>query len=80
MLTFDSPGGVLTDLAKDLPIAHLLSDTPELAGETMVWLSSEKREWLAGRYVSVNWDMEEFMCKKDEIVEKDLLKVRMAVS
>jgi len=83
MLTkLDSPGGVLTELSKDLPIAkmNLLNDTPELAGETMVWLSAEKREWLAGRYVSVNWDMNEFLSKKDEIIEKDLLKVRMAVS
>jgi len=69
-------------LSKDLPIAkmNLLNDTPELAGETMVWLSAEKREWLAGRYVSVNWDMNELLFKKDEIVEKELLKVRMAVS
>ena len=69
-------------MSKDLPIAkmNLLNDTPELAGETMVWLSAEKREWLAGRYVSVNWDMNELLFKKDEIVEKELLKVRMAVS
>jgi len=80
MLTLTSPGGVVTELSKDMPIAHLLTDTPELAGETMVWLSAEKRAWLAGRYVSVNWDMQQLLDKKDEIVEKELLKVRMAVS
>jgi hypothetical protein len=40
-------------------------------------LAAERREWLAGRYVSCPWDMEELMTKKDEIVEQDKLKLRM---
>ena len=32
---------------------------------------------LADRYISVNWDVEELLAKKDEIVERDLLKVGM---
>lgn len=75
------PGGIPTELGKNMPeeMHAVLSDTPEVAADTMVWLTQEKRDWLAGRYVSCTWDMPEFMAKKDEIVKGDLLKVRMAV-
>jgi len=53
------PGGVKTDLALGMPEqAHqLLTDEPELAGDTIVWLTKEKRDWLADRYINVQWDM-----------------------
>ncbi|EER29451.1 oxidoreductase,short chain dehydrogenase, putative [Coccidioides posadasii C735 delta SOWgp] len=54
-------------------------DKPELAADTITWLTSERREWLAGRYISCNWDMSEFICRRDEIVEKDLLKLKLAL-
>jgi NAD(P)-dependent dehydrogenase (short-subunit alcohol dehydrogenase family) len=75
------PGGVMTELSSGMPEAahHLLSDQPQLAADTVAWLVSERRDWLAGRYVSVTWDMEELLGMKDNIVKKDLLKVRMAV-
>lgn len=75
------PGGVMTELALKMPKpmhAYLL-DTPDLAGDTFTWLLAERREWLAGRYISCNWDMEELMSMRDEIERCDLLKVRMAV-
>ena len=56
-----------------------LVDTPELCGDSMVWLTAERRDWLAGRYVSVNWDVKELLQKREKIVESDLLKVRMDV-
>ena len=73
------PGGVPTELAFNMPTdAHgVLVDTPELAADAMIWLAKEPREWLAGRFLSVNWDMEELEARKDEIVEKDLLKFRL---
>lgn len=74
------PGGVLTELAeKGMPRDTLaaLEDNPRLAGDTLVWLAQERREWLAGRYISSTWDMEELLSKKDEIIRKDLLKVRL---
>ncbi|KAI5245504.1 NAD-P-binding protein [Aureobasidium subglaciale] len=75
------PGGVMTELAGRTPkeMHHVLSDQPQLAADTIAWLINEKRDWLAGRYVSVTWDMKELLDKKDEIIKKDLLKVRMAV-
>ncbi|KAF2686125.1 NAD(P)-binding protein [Lentithecium fluviatile CBS 122367] len=74
------PGGVKTELALNMPefMHAILNDTPELAADSLVWLCKEKREWLAGRFVSVTWDLEELERRKDEIVEKDLLKFRMA--
>lgn len=47
----------------------VLNDTPELAADTIVYLTQEKREWLAGRYVSCNWDMPEFLAIENEIVQ-----------
>ena len=71
----------MTELARKMPeeMHHLLTDTPEVAGDTIVYLTQNRQEWLAGRYVSCTWDMPQFFDKKDEIVERDLLKVRMAV-
>ncbi|KAF1844109.1 oxidoreductase-like protein [Cucurbitaria berberidis CBS 394.84] len=75
------PGHVRTELAMNLPehLYALLTDSPELAGDTLAWVGRERREWLSGRYVSANWDMEEFIEKKEEIIRGDLLKVRMAI-
>ena len=73
------PGGVMTELASILPDTIFLTDQPELCGDTVVWLTKQRREWLQDRYVSCTWDVEELEGKKDEIVQRDLLKVRMAV-
>ena len=43
----------------------------------MVYLTQEKRDWLAGRYVSCKWDMPQFLAKKEEIVKGDKLKMRL---
>jgi hypothetical protein len=34
-----------------------LTDAVDLPADTTVWLTSQRRNWLAGRYVSVQWDM-----------------------
>lgn len=75
------PGGIPTQMGNRLPEANRvnLKDTPELAGDTIVWLTQEKRDWLAGRYLSCTWDMEEVMGMKDEIVKGDKLKVRLVL-
>lgn len=41
------PGGVLTELARTMPeYTHAtLTDQPELAGDTLVFLTKERREW-----------------------------------
>jgi len=54
-------------------------DDPALCGAFCLWLLKEKREWLSGRYVSCNWDVDELESMKDEIVEKDKLKMRLVI-
>jgi hypothetical protein len=54
-----------------------LTDTLEPVANTIVWLTKERREWLSGPYVSVQWDMLELEKKAKEIIGKNLLKVRM---
>ncbi|OTB02940.1 hypothetical protein M426DRAFT_322183 [Hypoxylon sp. CI-4A] len=73
------PGGVATDLTEGLPngTKEWLKCTPALSGDTIAFLTSQRQEWLAGRYLSAMWDMEEFLAKKDEIIEKDSLKMKM---
>ena len=73
------PGGVKTDVALNMPVYmhSVLNDTPELCADTLVYLAKERREWLAGRYISVEWDMAELERRKEEIVQKDLLKFRL---
>lgn len=75
------PGGVATELAAGMGAdkARLLIDTPALAAATLVWLTAERREFLRSRYVSVTWDMRELLQERPEIVDGDLLKIRMAV-
>ncbi|KAI1613736.1 short chain dehydrogenase reductase [Exophiala viscosa] len=82
VLTFAlHPGGVLTDMGQRLPIERqsALTETPELAAHTLVFLTEKRREWLAGRYIAATWDMPEFLAKKEEVVSGDKLKVRMVV-
>ncbi|KAI8932948.1 hypothetical protein NX059_010417 [Plenodomus lindquistii] len=76
------PGSVKTELALGLPDDYheILNDEPALAGDTMVWLTRGRREWLGGRYISANWDMEQLSAKRDEILNGDLLKLRLAVN
>jgi NAD(P)-dependent dehydrogenase (short-subunit alcohol dehydrogenase family) len=82
ILTFAiHPGSVPTDISAKLPqyFAPMLKDSAELPGDTTVWLTKERREWLKGRYVDCCWDVTELEAKKQEIVEGDKLKVSLVV-
>ncbi len=75
------PGGVKTELAQNMPeqMHAWLIDTPELPADVFVWLAKEKRDWLAGRFISANWDVDELEARKDEILAKDTLKFKMTI-
>lgn len=75
------PGSVATELGQSMPkyLHQVLIDPPELAAHTFVWLAKERREWLSGRFISVCWDMQELEQKKDEILQKNALKVRIVL-
>jgi NAD(P)-dependent dehydrogenase (short-subunit alcohol dehydrogenase family) len=75
------PGGVLTDMGARLPVEKqkMLTDTIELPSHTIVWLTGKKRTFLRGRYLSCQWDMEQLENHAQEIVDQDLLKVKLDV-
>lgn len=75
-----NPGAIRTQLSSSIgeQARAGLRDEPSMAGDTIAWLASERREWLGGRYVSCPWDMGELMSKEDEIVGQDKLKLKMA--
>lgn len=78
------PGNVPTDILASIGgvpkgLEHVVVETPELAGDTVVFLTAgeEGRRCLGGRYVNVTWDMEELMEREGEIVGGDKLKVKL---
>ena len=76
------PGAVPTEMVlENLPpdLHHKLVDSPELAADTIAWLTQQRRVWLSGRYLSASWDMDEIMSREDEIVQGDKLKVRLVL-
>lgn len=76
------PGAVLSEQAERLaPIDFLpyLTDSPDLCGAFCVWLTVGEKQWLSGRLVSANWDVDELEGKKEEIVAKDALKLQLSL-
>jgi NAD(P)-dependent dehydrogenase (short-subunit alcohol dehydrogenase family) len=75
------PGTVKSDFPPGFPevFEAMCRDDPGLCGAFLVWLVKEKRAWLSGRYVHVNWDVTELEAKREEIEREDKLKVRMVV-
>ncbi len=73
------PGGVPTTLAKNMPekMHPFLTDEPELAAGFIVWLCSGKADWAKGRYLSSNWDVNELLQMKDQIIRDDLMVNRL---
>ncbi|KAI9155197.1 Short chain dehydrogenase citE [Paramyrothecium foliicola] len=75
------PGFVATTLPPGMPaeVMSMAPDEPGLCGSLCLWLVKKRHEWLSGRYISSNWDTEELEGKREEIVQRDLLKARMSV-
>ncbi|CAI7668932.1 unnamed protein product [Penicillium manginii] len=75
------PGNIPTDIMGG-PDAipphhkHVFVETPELSGDSVAFLVSEKREWLGGRYINCTWDLPELISKEAEIVRGDKLKTK----
>ena len=73
------PGVVKTPMHDELVgFAHFAHDTAALAGAVGVWLATDSASFMSGRYMSMNWDINELLARKDEIVEKDLLKLQLS--
>ncbi|KAI5809811.1 hypothetical protein DFH27DRAFT_606224 [Peziza echinospora] len=71
------PGGIRSSLWDNCDpalvnnIASALCDTTALSGATCVFLSTQRADWLSGRYISANWDMEELETDFKEKVLKE---------
>lgn len=74
-----NPGAIKTRMTINEPeiLRNKLPHKPDIAGDTIAWLTAGRKEWLAGRYVSCPWDMGELLSRKDEIVVGDKLKMKM---
>jgi NAD(P)-dependent dehydrogenase (short-subunit alcohol dehydrogenase family) len=71
------PGIIDTEMMKDVFKPFAL-DTPELVGGIGVWLAGWEgadRNFLNGRFVSANWDVEDLVARGDEIQKEGLLKM-----
>lgn len=71
------PGVVRTDMLtksglEDLPI-ELPVDDLELPGHFLVWLASPEGDFLKGKYLWSNWDVDELKARKDEILAANKL-------
>jgi hypothetical protein len=51
----------------------------DLAANFILWASSPEAGVFKGRYVRVNWDVDELKAKKDEILKKDLLQYTLGI-
>lgn len=75
------PGAILTALGENMPaeVHDQMTDTVRLPADTITFLTQQRQEWLAGRYVACSWDMPELLARKEEVVQGNKLKVRMQV-
>ena len=62
-----------------LTVYAVLKDNVGLCGAFCVWLTTEKREWLSGRYVSANRDADKLEKMRKEILDGNKLMFRMVV-
>jgi hypothetical protein len=53
-----------------------MTDTPELAGHSLPFLTARRLEWLGGRWLSCKWDLPELLNMEKQIVKENLLKFR----
>lgn len=70
-------GPALTNIPDAVKVAY--TETAELPADTIAWLTSRRREWLAGRYVNCTWDMPELEAQSEAIAKGDALKVRLVL-
>ncbi|EPS35368.1 hypothetical protein H072_11209 [Dactylellina haptotyla CBS 200.50] len=52
----------------------------KLAADFVAWTTTEQAAFLSGRFAWVNWDVDELVAKKDEIVQKDLFRTAISDS
>lgn len=70
------PGKVLTDMTWPA-FVRFSKDGFGLAGGVAVWVATEQASFMNGRYMGVNWDVDQLAERKKEIAEKGLLMMEL---
>jgi hypothetical protein len=76
------PGAIMTELSKDIFSTRDPGtiDPVRLPAATLLRLTSGRDNYLSGKFVSANWDLDEVEKKyKDKIVEEEALVSRLAI-
>ncbi|KAF4987225.1 hypothetical protein FDECE_15536 [Fusarium decemcellulare] len=69
------PGLVESDMSRKS--GHGGLDHVELPGHFCVWLRSPEADFLRGKFVWVNWDVDELKARREEIMSTDLLDTKL---
>ncbi|GAM40779.1 short-chain dehydrogenase [Talaromyces pinophilus] len=70
------PGQIETEMTKNIGLNG--ADHADLPGHFSVWLASPEADFLHGKFVCANWDVEELMSRKEEFEKTDLATIRLA--
>jgi NAD(P)-dependent dehydrogenase (short-subunit alcohol dehydrogenase family) len=68
------PGAVATDMATKSELTGIPLTDAALAANFILWVTSLEVDFLKGRFVWVNWDVDELKAKKNEILQQNLLQ------
>nr|AMD38939.1 reductase [Fusarium aywerte] len=68
------PGIVATRISPEFTVGY---GTLELPAHFMVWLASKEAEFLKGKFLWVNWDVQELMDREDEIKNSMLFRLSL---
>ncbi|KAM0227045.1 hypothetical protein ACHAPO_011877 [Fusarium lateritium] len=68
------PGIIATGINPDITVGF---DTVDLPAHFMVWLASKEAEFLKGKFVWANWDVQELMAREDEIKNSILFRLSL---
>lgn len=60
-------------------VRWIVTDTSGITGDTIVYLTHKRQEWLKGWYISCAWDMPELFGMKDELQAGYFGGERMAI-
>ena len=69
------PGVIYSEL--NIKSGISASDDADLPGSFIVWAVSPEAEFLRGKYLWVNWDVDELKSRKDELSRPDQLSITM---
>ncbi|KAN0099407.1 NAD(P)-binding protein [Hyaloscypha variabilis] len=72
------PGAIQTAMGIKSGLDGVFPSTdPKLAGDFIAWVASEEASFLNGRFVWVNWDVDDLVKAKGEVVGKDLFRTSL---